>query len=473
MDLRVADGTMCNASPYSVCRSGRCEFAPESVFKWHATEWNACSATCGGGVQNRTVSCMERTSSGETIQADPSQCSHLPPPPVSVQKCAHKLCVTYAWHVRPWFRCNRDCGTGTQLRDVSCMGSNGVKASFVNCRKEGPMPEFERACNTQKCLTYDWKVSPFTECSKTCGGGTRTRTVECKADDGSTPSSDGVCTKVRPVSMTSCNSQVCVGYSYYKSAWSACNKECDGGVSTRTTFCTSDLMRSPVDAATFCANVTRPATTRACNTKACTHYYWSEGKFWTKCTKRCGSGIQQRHVWCRRDSDDSVVDNSMCMGDSKAGTMPPSSRLCNTQACAMRLKKAQHFWDVDNAWSSCSKKCGGGTQNRAIRCISERTRKPAAFDRCVSTDAGPQPLSQQACNSQPCSGAPVSFREVSHSVQHSSTAPPHPAAAAAIPIVKSWEHHDSVPHHSVGLVADHFRFVELDRAPPKHSLGPI
>ncbi|MDR0651512.1 MAG: hypothetical protein LBG59_09255 [Candidatus Peribacteria bacterium] len=58
------------------------------------------------------------------------------------------------------------------------------------------------------CITYSWNTSSYGSCSKTCGGGTQTRTVTCKGSDGTTVA-DSYCSGTRPTTSQSCNTQSC------------------------------------------------------------------------------------------------------------------------------------------------------------------------------------------------------------------------------------------------------------------------
>ena len=74
-----------------------------------------------------------------------------------------------------WSRCSKTCGGGTQYRTRTCVGQqNGGK----QCDGESTD---ERDCNSQNCPVngYWLNWSTWGTCSKTCGGGTKTRSRDC------------------------------------------------------------------------------------------------------------------------------------------------------------------------------------------------------------------------------------------------------------------------------------------------------
>ena len=56
--------------------------------------------------------------------------------------------------------------------------------------------------------TYSWTTSAYGSCSLTCGGGTQSRTVQCKRHDG-TIVADSYCAGTKPAVSQSCNTQAC------------------------------------------------------------------------------------------------------------------------------------------------------------------------------------------------------------------------------------------------------------------------
>jgi hypothetical protein len=56
--------------------------------------------------------------------------------------------------------------------------------------------------------SYAWKTGPWSSCSKTCGGGTQTRSVWCERNNG-TKVADSYCTGTSPATSQACNTQPC------------------------------------------------------------------------------------------------------------------------------------------------------------------------------------------------------------------------------------------------------------------------
>lgn len=55
---------------------------------------------------------------------------------------------------------------------------------------------------------YNWNTGPWSGCSASCGGGTKTRSVWCERDDGLVVD-DALCTSSKPSTSTSCNTHAC------------------------------------------------------------------------------------------------------------------------------------------------------------------------------------------------------------------------------------------------------------------------
>lgn len=127
------------------------------------------------------------------------------------------------------------------------------------------------------CVVSDWG-----QCSKECGGGTRTRMIITQ------PSKNG---KVCPNLSEKCNTQPCnsvdetningniVGnMDCVVSDWGQCSKECGGGVKTRT------IVTHPAGSGKVCPNLSESCNTQECNK-------WSP---WGDCSVSCGGGVRKR-----------------------------------------------------------------------------------------------------------------------------------------------------------------------------------
>nr|XP_025041606.1 A disintegrin and metalloproteinase with thrombospondin motifs 3-like isoform X1 [Pelodiscus sinensis] len=111
-----------------------------------------------------------------------------------------------SWIADEWEYCTKTCGSsGYQIRTVRCIQPlhDGTNRSTHIKYCSGDRPESRRPCNRTPCPA-PWKAGPWAECSVTCGEGTESRQVTCRAGDhcdGEKPESVRVC-KLAPCNVT-------------------------------------------------------------------------------------------------------------------------------------------------------------------------------------------------------------------------------------------------------------------------------
>lgn len=229
-------------------------------FSWDISDWSECGVACGGGTQTRTVVCKDAQGN---VNPD-GRCPGAKP--ATSQMCNAQACTEdFSWLISDWGTCTAACGGGTQSRSIVCKAADGTDASDNRC--PSPKPALTQACNTEACMNaYNWRTTDWSACSKTCGSGTQTRIVYCANQSGATADAS-LCTGTRPPSEQVCNSQACAStYSWIAGAWSSCSKTCGGGTQTRSVSCQRD--DGQFVNAGFCTGA-RPAATMACNTQGC------------------------------------------------------------------------------------------------------------------------------------------------------------------------------------------------------------
>lgn len=355
---------------------------------WTVGEWGSCSKTCGTGVQYRDVTCQAgydcssytkpvasqacntekckgQWSTGPWSNCSATVCetkgtqtrsvycqSNLDcsayPKPASSQACTAAAC-SYSWKWSAWSTCSKTCGTGSQTRAVRCANvSYSSMPTVADSKCSGAKPATSQVCNTQTCVTYNWHLGPWTDCNKTCGGGTTSRDVYCKSSAGAKVS-DSYCKTSKPASTVSCNTQACITYNWYVGAWKGCNKTCGGGINSRDVYCKSSAGVRVSDS--YC-KTSKPASTMSCNTQACVTYSWITGS-WGTCSKSCGGGSQSRSVYCKANPGSKVLD-SYCKT-----TKPITSQSCNTQKCEPDCSHCYNTGSRDQ-FEKCMNKCKYG-----------------------------------------------------------------------------------------------------------------
>ena len=282
-----------------------------------------------------------------------------------------------------WSTCSKSCGGGTQTRSrdyiPAIRGGNELPHGHSDLNQS-------QACNTQECH-IDGSYTPWSawgKCSKKCGGGTQTRSrLYNAAKGGGRDLPHGISDLNQS---QACNTQACpVNGSYGPwSTWSTCSKSCGGGTQTRHRIYTPpkrggrDLPHGHSDL----------SQSQACNTQGCPiDGYFTPWEAWSKCSKKCDGGTQTRVR-----SYYSAANGGRDIPGSE--NMLVDRRSCNTQACNVPVDGSYGSW---SAWSKCSKKCGGGTQsrNRVYYGAENGGRElPSTINDLRQT---------QSCNTQACS----------------------------------------------------------------------
>ena len=268
------------------------------------SEWSTCSKTCGGGSKTRSRTVKTQPKNGGT------ECPTLNETDVcNTQECPIN-CEVNNWS--DWSSCSKTCGGGSKTR------SRTVKTEPKNGGTTCPTLNETDVCNTQECPVNcevnDW--TNWSSCSKTCGGGskTRNRTVKTEPKNGGT-----VCPTLNETDV--CNTQECpinCGLSEW-SNWSSCSKTCGGGTRTRL----RSILTEPKYGGEPCGKLqeSEVCNTQNCPPVNCVVGNWSE---WSPCSKSCDTGNQIR-------------TRSIITNPEYGGTACPvlsESKLCNTNPCS-------------------------------------------------------------------------------------------------------------------------------------------
>ncbi|KAM6184008.1 A disintegrin and metalloproteinase with thrombospondin motifs 13 [Erethizon dorsatum] len=168
----------------------------------------ACSVSCGGGVAGRILCCARAHGEGDDETLPDSECQGLPHPDLQ-EACSPGVW----WEVLSLGPCSASCGLGTVTRVVACVrldqgrDAQVDEASCVALAR----PQASAPCFVADCA-YRWHVSPWTECSVSCGDGIQHRRDTCLGPKGQAPLPASFCQHLpKPATVQGCWAGPCTG----------------------------------------------------------------------------------------------------------------------------------------------------------------------------------------------------------------------------------------------------------------------
>ncbi|KAK3086103.1 hypothetical protein FSP39_013590 [Pinctada imbricata] len=275
--------------------------------RWVPEEWTECSRKCGGGKQRRKIFCRQRTSSSEDRRVRKRQCKGIPKP-IKSRRCNPHLCPP-RWKAGKWSKCSVSCGVGQQTRKVVCRARGGKRRSKVvsasQCKED--QPKTVRQCKEPRCAedSYNWHLSEWGPCSKTCDRGLRHRYLQCHRESfrgRHFPTRNKYCRNIPHPNITmteSCLVMPCQSYKrepqWLTSEWTQCSVTCGEGEQRRKVTCVDTKGQS----SSGCDLEERPPASKDCKLGNCPV---NDHVVKEKC--------EDQHKWCHL-----VPEHNVCSHD--------------------------------------------------------------------------------------------------------------------------------------------------------------
>ncbi|KAM5259476.1 A disintegrin and metalloproteinase with thrombospondin motifs 13 isoform 3-T3 [Hipposideros larvatus] len=392
-------------------------FQPKQRQAWAwAAFRGSCSVSCGAGLRWVTYRCLDQARN-EWVEA--ARCGGSQQPAAWPEPCAPEPCPAH-WAVGDFGPCSVSCGGGLQERTVRCVEAQGHLLQTVPpawCRALAQQPAEVETCNSQPCAPSG-EVSDA--CSLACGADLAARNVTCMqgAEGLEAPVTAGLCsTDKTPLALESCVEMACPpGWGHLDPqppgeeaaspssgagleartahVWTAlaglCSVSCGRGLMELRFMCMDSALGTPVREE-LCDPAAKPENRQeVCRAALCPA--WWETRALAPCPVTCGVGQVPLAVRCVRLEH----GRSIPLPHAKCWPVPrPSSfRDCSLEPCPAR-------WRYKLA--ACSVSCGGGIVRRILYCAralgEDKDEEILPDAQCQEL---PRPEQQEACSPEPC-----------------------------------------------------------------------
>ncbi|XP_029059231.1 A disintegrin and metalloproteinase with thrombospondin motifs 13 [Monodon monoceros] len=375
----------------------------------------ACSVSCGAGLRWVTHSCRDQAAN-EWVEA--AWCAGSRQPAAWSESCASIPCPP-SWAAGDFGPCSASCGGGLQERVVRCVEAQGGLLRTVphfRCRALAQQPAAVETCNPQPCPRREMPDA----CSSACGTDPAVQNTTCVqgADGMGAPATAGPCSAdEKPPALEPCIEVACPpgwGHSdaqspgekaaspagsarpeaYATHVWTPlagpCSVSCGQGLMELRFVCMDSALRTPVREE-LCDLAGKPGSRQeVCQAAPCPA--WWETRALAPCPVTCGGGQVPLAVRCVRMDQGRVVS----LPHSKCWPMPRPRPLedCSPEPCPAR-------WRYQLA--ACSVTCGGGVAQRILYCArahgEDKAEEILPDTQCQGL---PRPEQQEACSPEPC-----------------------------------------------------------------------
>ncbi|XP_026209246.1 ADAMTS-like protein 1 isoform X2 [Anabas testudineus] len=434
----------CNMEP-CLAGDGYKQIMPYDLYhplpRWESSPWTACSMSCGGGIQSRSVSCVEEDMQGTITPTEEWKCLYSPRTAI-LQPCNTFDCPT--WLAQEWSPCTVTCGQGLRYRVVLCIDHRGLHAGGCNpttkphikeeclvtvpCYKSiDSLPVEAKPVWHKQAIELEEEVTvteeptfipgPWQPCSRTCGAGTQQRTVKCQVllsfSQTVADLPDDECEGVKPATSQPCYRTPCSGvlaqgngnenenegetpereelHDWEYEGFTECSESCGGGVQEAVVICLNKQTREAADQSLCVSSRRPPQLLQDCKTQPCPPR-WETGD-WSSCSATCGVGLRTRTVACtHRPSRDSNRTEVLRVEECQ-NPKPSPFQACNRFDCPPT-------WETRD-WDQCSQSCGGGVQKRQVLC-KQRLADGSILELPDTFCSSKIPANQQPCAKQEC-----------------------------------------------------------------------
>lgn len=255
--------------------------------------------------------------------------------------------------------CSKSCGSGIKTRTRNCSNPK-PKHGGRDCSDLGLGFEVKE-CNTQPCPINGGysKWTEFSQCTVSCGSGTRQRNRSCSNPQ---PRHGGKkCSHLgSSIEIEICNTNLCPidgGFSEW-TIFSKCTKSCGNGTQQRTRNCSNP---EPKHGGRECSSLGPHTETRKCNTHHCPinggYTQWTQ---FSHCSKTCGTGIKKRLRFCSNPKPKYGGSSCAHLGAAE-----------DVQNCVMPRRCPVHGGFTEwSKFSECTRSCGVGIKNRTRYCTN-------------------------------------------------------------------------------------------------------